>query len=69
MTVAELIEKLQSMPQDAKVIITEESGGKWDNEVRDVILNTPQNTMMTEKEGCVELDNWPAEGYLDGPKT
>lgn len=60
MTVSELIEKLRTMPQDAKVTITIQDNtglSRWDPEVRDVIKND---------DNWIELDNWPAEGYHMG---
>jgi hypothetical protein len=56
MTVSELIAELQKLPQDATVHIVDYSpdNTKWDNEVRDIILN---------KDNTVDLDNWPSEGY------
>lgn len=52
MRVAELIAELQKLPQDAVVLIVSEPNfNRFDQEVRDVILN---------EDGTVELDNWPA---------
>lgn len=62
MIVSELIAKLQTMPQDAKVIIVGPSDMqdyKWDMEVRDVIYNSPS---MKDDPHTVELDNWPPAG-------
>ena len=59
MIVAELIEKLQAMPPDAKVFIVNTDttlGGKWDDEVRDVILNDPSPHRPYAN---IDLDNWP----------
>ena len=56
MLVSELIKKLRAMPQDAKVIMTTEYKGTFDNEVRDVIYN---DTKVKEDQHTVELDNWP----------
>jgi hypothetical protein len=64
MIVSDLITILQTMPQDAKVIITTVNiqQEKWDNEVRDVIYNDPKYVKDSDA-GTVELDNWPAEDY------
>ena len=60
MKVSELIEALQKMPQDAKVLMSSEDRGDWDNEVRDVIYN---GHTTKDDPHTVELDNWPKHGY------
>jgi hypothetical protein len=63
MIVSELIEALQKMPQDAKVIMVDiNDSPKWDREVRDVIYN--YNPYRNLSDGnTVELDNWPAKDF------
>lgn len=60
MKVSELIVELQKMPQDAVVILVESMPNQtdyWNQEVRDVVFN---------KDGTVELDNWPPTHFLRG---
>lgn len=61
MNVAQLIEILKTMPQDAKVILAANSVGRWDSEVRDVIYNDPVKVNRFNDPHTVELDNWPPE--------
>jgi hypothetical protein len=65
MTVSELIEKLKLMPQDAKVLLTAELKGNWDEEVRDIVYNS--NALKENNarwRHTVELDNWPPSEEL-----
>lgn len=58
MLVSELIEKLKTMPQDARVILVTEARRGWDNEVRDVLYNGTRVKCQFNVH-TVELDNWP----------
>ena len=63
MTVSELITKLQTMPQDAKVLLMPYlNNDRWDREIRDIMYNKPDTKFAPH---TVELDNWPAEGYIN----
>ncbi len=71
MTVAELIEKLKSMPQNARVIVVSTENGldKFDQTVRDVIYNDTNSKVDPH---TVELDNWPPAAEMfanDLPKA
>jgi hypothetical protein len=65
MIVSELIAALQKMPQDARVILTDQSVGTYDHEVRDVLYNG-HNIKQVKDRHTVELDNWPASGFTSG---
>ncbi len=59
MTVSELIDALNALPPECKnrpVHLYLDLNNKFNREVRDVIDNGFDST--------VDLDNWPAEGYL-----